>query len=100
MNQQNLSPGNKKMNWFARLKVAQRVLLLIFVGLMLVVTALVTVSVARQTYLISREEDRRFRDDYANFLILEREYEKNALALALSVAQQPDIQAAADLAPE
>ena len=94
MSEQDSLDVGKRAGLSARMKIAQRMLLLILVGLVFVVVALVTMSVVKQTRIAVQEEDRRFQDHYVNFLATIEEHGETALALAMNVAHQPGVQAA------
>jgi len=94
MNEQNPSDVGKRMGLFARVKIAQRMLLLILASLVFVVTVLVTMSVVKQNDIAAQEEDRRFRDYYVSFLTTIEEHGETALALAINFAHTLDIQEA------
>ena len=94
MSEQDSSYVGKRPWLVARMKIRQRMLLLILTGLVLVVTALVTMSVVKQTRIAVQEEDRRFQDHYVNFLSEIEDHGVMALALAMNIAHQPEIQAA------
>ncbi|MEA3341250.1 MAG: cache domain-containing protein [Chloroflexota bacterium] len=79
---------------FGKMKIAQRMLLLILTGLLFVVAALVSMSVVKQTRIAVQEEDRRFGDHYVSFLTTIEEHGETAVALAINVAHQPEVQAA------
>lgn len=92
MSEQNSSDVGKRVGLFARIKIAQRILLLILAGLVLVVAALVIMSVVQQTNVAMQEEDRRFRDHYVNFVTTIEEFGEISLALVVSLTDRPDIQ--------
>jgi len=94
MNEQSSSDIRKRAGLFGKMKIAQRMLLLILTGLVFVVAALVTMSVVKQTRIAVQEEDRRFQDHYVNFLATIEEHGETALALAVNSAHTPDIQQA------
>ncbi len=94
MSEQNSSYAGKRPWLVARMKIAQRMLLLILTGLVFVVAALVTMSVVKQTQIAVQEEDRRFQDHYVNFLATIEEHGETPLALAISFAHLPDVQRA------
>jgi len=94
MSEQSSSHVRKQAGLFARMKIAQRVLSLILVGLVFVVAALVTMSVVKQTRIAVQEEDRRFQDHYVSFLATMEERGETALAVAINIAHTPDIQRA------
>ncbi|MBU0511029.1 MAG: methyl-accepting chemotaxis protein [Chloroflexi bacterium] len=94
MNQQNSSSDKKRRNLFARLKITQRMFLFIAAGLTLTVAVLVTLSIINQNNLTEQEEDRLFRDHYTSLTTTIVDHGEISLALALSLAQQPDVQAA------
>ncbi|RLC86795.1 MAG: hypothetical protein DRJ03_07740 [Chloroflexi bacterium] len=94
MSEQNSSSVGERNGLFGKMKIAQRMLLLILIGLLLVVGALVSLSVVKQTRIAEQEEDRRFGDHYVSFLTTIEEHGETALALAINFAHMPDVQQA------
>ena len=94
MSEQNSSLVGERNGLFGKMKIAQRMLSLILIGLLLVVGALVSLSVVKQTRIAEQEEDRRFGDHYVSFLTTIEEHGETALALAINFAHTPDVQQA------
>ena len=94
MSEQNSSSVEERAGLFGKMKIAQRMLLLILVGLVFVVAAMVSMSVVKQTRIAEQEEDRRFGDHYVNFLTTMEEHGETSLALAINFAHTPDVQQA------
>ncbi len=94
MNQQNSSHSKKQQGLFARLKITQRMLLLISAGLTLVVVVLVTLSVISQNNLVEQKEDQLFRNHYVSFTTTIVEHGEISLALARNFAHWPEIRSA------
>jgi len=94
MSEQNSLHVRKRAGLFGKMKIVQRMLLLILTGLVFVVAVLVSMSVVKQTRIAAQEEDRRFGDHNVSFLTTIEEHGETALALATFFAHTPDIQQA------
>ncbi len=94
MSEQNSLHVRKRAGLFGKMKIVQRMLLLILTGIVFVVAVLVSMSVVKQTRIAEQEEDRRFGDHNVSFLTTIDEHGETALALAINFAHTPDIQQA------